>query len=357
MRFFPYVLGVLIFTLSNWSLIQLSASELADETHQPRVFQVAVSDTPETYIVPGSIISDGRIDVSSRVVGFIEQLDVREGQKVAKGDLLVRIDQTDIDEAIRQAQAGVKAAQEDLQDAEFDVRKFDGLARIGSVATETFRKAKVRMDVGRTALDKARSTLSSAEAQKSYATITSPVEGVIVSVAGRGGEMATAGTRILTVESRETLLFKAFLSESHLSGISESTPVTIRVDTIGKEVFQGRIRGIVPSGDDITRRYEINIVLPKEPRFVPGMFGRAEILLGTRKAVVIPHEALVRRGGLDGVFAIENGIARFRWLRIGKDFPNGVEIVSGLSGGETIVLSAGDGMRDGSAIANSGRLQ
>ena len=81
------------------------------------VTTVEVVDIPVSYTVPGSVISDGRIVVSSRVVGFIEQLDVREGQKVSRGDLLVRIDPSDIDEAIRQAQAGVRASQEDLEDA------------------------------------------------------------------------------------------------------------------------------------------------------------------------------------------------------------------------------------------------
>lgn len=136
-----------------------------------------------------------------------------------------------------------------MQDAEFDVQKFDGLARTGSVATETLRKATVRVDVARATIDKARSALAAAEAQKSYATITSPVDGVIVTVARRSGEMATAGSAILTVESREVLLFKAFVSESNLSAIDPATPVTVRIDTLKDSAFQGRIRGIVPSGD------------------------------------------------------------------------------------------------------------
>lgn len=153
---------------------------------------VEVRDVPVNYTVPGSVMSDGRVEVSSRVVGFIEQLDVREGQPVKRGDLLVRIDSTDIDEAIRQARSGVVAAQEDLADAEYDVERYARLTQSGTIAAETLRKANVRADIARATLDRARSALPAAEAQKDYATITSPVDGIIVSVVRRSGETPVA---------------------------------------------------------------------------------------------------------------------------------------------------------------------
>ncbi|GEO86015.1 efflux RND transporter periplasmic adaptor subunit [Allorhizobium sp. NPDC080224] len=311
---------------------------------------VELKDIPINYTVPGSVISDGRVEVSSRVVGFIEQLDVREGQRVKRGDLLVRIDPTDIDEAIRQARALVIAAEEDLSDAETDVRKYTGLAESGSVASETLRKAKVRADIARTTLDRAKSALAAAEAQKDYATITSPVDGVIVSVARRSGEMATAGASILVVESHEVLLFKAYLSEQSLASISTETAVAVRIDALGGREFAGRIRGIVPSGDDVTRRYEINALLPDDAALVPGMFGRADIRLGTYQAPVVPRDSITKRGGLDGVFVVENGTARFRWLRTGRELNGVVEVVSGLKGGEKIVAEVDGGLPDGARM-------
>ena len=71
---------------------------------------VLTTKVPDIYRVPGSVISDDRIELASRVVGFIKRLDVREGQRVANGDLLVEIDPRDIDEGVRQAEAGVAAA-------------------------------------------------------------------------------------------------------------------------------------------------------------------------------------------------------------------------------------------------------
>ena len=308
------------------------------------------TNVPVIYSIPGSVVSDGRIAMSSRVVGFIQQLDVREGQKVSRGDLLVRIDPSDIDEAIRQTEAGVRASREDLDDARQDVEKYSKLAVTGSVAAETLRKAKVRVDVAQAGLDKAQSALAAARAQKGYAAITSPVDGVVVAVTRRAGEMATAGTPLLTVESREVLLFKAFVAESKLSEINPKATVQVRIDTLKGKVFKGRLRGIVPSGDEITRRYEINVILPADPALVPGMFGRADFVFGARTALLVPRAAIVRRGGLDGVFVLDGNSARFRWLRTGKEIDEAVEVNAGLAAGETVLVGATDTLRDGATV-------
>ena len=348
---------LVLFALTAATASGASAGAPAKAPQPVRVVTAERENVPVTYTVPGSVISDGQIEVSSRLVGFIEQLDVREGEHVARGDLLVRIDPTDIEEAIRQAGAGVRAAKDDLRDSELDVEKYEGLARKGAVATETLRKAQVRVDVAKATLDQARSALAAAEAQKTYASITSPVDGVVVSVAKRSGEMATAGATILTVESRDVLLFRAYISESRLAAIDPGLTVAVRIDSLNDAVFEGHVRGVVPSGDDVTRRYEINIVLPKNPRLVPGMFGRAEIVLGDREVTAIPRTALVRRGGLDGVFVLDGTIARFRWLRTGRDFGNSIEVVSGLSDGEEILATANDSVRDGSVVVRMGNAQ
>jgi len=341
----------------------VACGERTEKRSQPTVptvsavTRVDLVDVPVTLTVPGTVISDGRIDVSSRVVGFIRRLDVREGQRVSRGDLLVRIDPSDIDEAIHQARAGVRAGLKDMDDAEKDAALFARLASEGAVATETLRKANVRGDIARANLDKAQSVLAAAEAQKGYASIASPVDGVVVSVAMRSGEMAAAGATILTVESREVLLFKGFVPESRLAEIDPAEPVRVRIDTLKGTPFRGRVRGLVPSGDEITRRYEINIVLPDNPSLVPGMFGRADIVLGTRTVPVVPRSALIRRGGLDGVFVLDGETARFRWLRTGRILDDSVEVVAGLSGGERILMAANDTVRDGSLIemTESGR--
>jgi RND family efflux transporter MFP subunit len=333
-----------------------------DDAATPGAPRVAVStvilqqgEMPVLFSVPGSVVSDDRIDLSSRVVGFIQHIDVREGHRVAKGDRLVQIDPADINEAIRQNQAGVAAARNDLEDAERDVEKYSKLAAGGYAPTETLRKAKVRGEIARSSLAKAQAALASANAQRSYSSILSPVDGVVVARYRNPGEMATTGQPILTLESRQNLVLRAFVPEMQVTRIGQGMAVGVRVDALPGQTLSGSVTRIVPSGDPTTRRYQVDILLPPGQPLLPGMFGRAEFPLGQSPALLVPRAALVRRGGLDGVFVVDPAnMARFRWLRLGREWQGQVEVVDGLSAGERIVTQADATVRDGVIIEAAG---
>lgn len=315
---------------------------------------VAVSETlPTFYSVPGSVVSDDRVDLASRVVGFIQRLDVREGHKVARGDLLVQIDPSDINEAIRQGQSGVVAARNDLEDAQRDVEKYEKLAAAGWAPTETLRKAKVRRDIAQTTLTKAEAALASANAQKTYASIVSPVDGVVVGRYRNPGEMAIAGQPILTLESRQNLVLRVFVPEAQLARISQGMAATAHVDAFSQPL-SGRVGRVVPSGDPTTRRYQVDVILPADVPVLPGMFGRVEFPLGEASALVVPKAALAHKGGLDGVYvADQSGDVRFRWLRLGREWQDQVEVVDGLSSGEKVVAQSDERLRDGVTITGA----
>ena len=312
---------------------------------------VSAMSIPRVYSMPGTVISDDRIELSSRVVGFIQYLDVREGQHVSKDELLVQIDPAEINETIRQAQATVEAAWKDLGDATRDVEKYEALASSGAIATDTLRKAKVRHDIAQATLSKAEAGLAGTQAQQSYAEIRSPVDGVVIIRHKQRGDMAMTGSPILTIESRQVLLFRIFVPESQLSQFSPSLDVKVKIDALPGRDIDGHVLRIIPSGDPTTRRYQVDVALPPDPDLLPGMFGRAEIVLGSDQAVAVPHRALIQRGGLDGVFVIDgDGTARFRWLRFGREWNGLVKITAGLSEGEKILLAADPRVKDGVRI-------
>jgi len=273
---------------------------------------------------------------------------------VTKGDSLVQIDPADINEAIRQSQAGVTAARNDLDDAERDVEKYAKLVADGFVPTETLRKAKVRRDIAQSTLAKAQAALASALAQRNYAEILSPVDGVVVGRYRNVGEMATTGQPILTLESRQHLVLRVFVPEMQMAKIAKGMAIEAKVDALPNQDLPGSIHRIVPSGDPTTRRYQVDVSLLPELSILPGMFGRVEFPLGQAKVLLIPRQALTRRGGLEGVFTVdETNTARFRWLRLGRSWQELVEVVDGLSPGERIVLHVDDALRDGVIVEDA----
>ncbi|EMB4337299.1 efflux RND transporter periplasmic adaptor subunit [Citrobacter freundii] len=348
--------------LRTWSTLYLLVSLLAGcndnnppdtpttKTVTANVITVHPATLPLFDVVPGNIVSDGRTDVASRITGFIRQLDVREGQVVKRGDLLVRLDAADVDAAITQARAGVQAAQQVWQDAQHDVRQNAQLAPAGAISEDVLRKSRVQEQTTHAALEQAQSALKAALAQRDYVSIVSPVTGVIVSVARRSGELAVPGVPLLTIESREVLLFKAFIPEHNLSLLKPGDAIAVRIDALGDMPVAGKIRGIVPSADGVTRRYEVDVELPHDDRLLPGMFGRVEIQLGKQPTITVPRTAVVRRGGLDGVFVLQNGVARFRWLRTGRVTGESIAVTAGLSEGEVILALVPDTVYDGTPV-------
>ncbi|HTH15507.1 MAG TPA: efflux RND transporter periplasmic adaptor subunit, partial [Magnetospirillum sp.] len=138
-----------------------------------------------------------------------------------------------------------------------------------------------------------------------------------------------------------------------MSRIGQGMEVGARVDALPQGLI-GTVSRVVPSGDPATRRYQVDIALPADQPLLPGMFGRAEFPLGQVSALLVPKSAVIRRGGLDGVFVVDQtGAARFRWLRLGREWQEQVEVVDGLSANEWIVVQADDRLHDGLSIAEN----
>lgn len=346
------VLLAALVLLSGCNDRKAAAPPDAERVHFPTVTAQLV-DMPIVASVPGSVVSDSRIDLSSRVIGYIKRLEVREGDKVAKGQVLVQIDPNDIDQAIKQAQASAAAARDDLDDATRDVEKYEKLSDQGFVPAETLRKSKVRREIARSTLARAESALAQASAQLTYADIASPADGVVVARSHNPGEMATTGVPILTIEPRESLVLRIFVPESQVARIDVGMAVDASVDTLA-DSLSGTVIRVVPAGDPTTRRYQVDVSLAGAPPLMPGMFGRVGFDLGHTPALAAPTVAIARRGGLDGVFVVTEGVARFRWVRLGRVWNDQTEVVSGLSAGERIVAKPDASLREGTLVAEAG---
>ena len=334
-----------------------------DESVTPReaaTFSVEVAaaesrEVPRDYTVPGNVIADERVQISSRISGFIQAVNAREGDRVTDGEILVEIDHADVDGAIRRHSAALASARADLADAERDVAKFSALAQNGSIPRDTLRKAEVRADVARSRVAEVQAALQTARSQRRYTTIRSPVAGVVVARHKRAGDLATPGAPILVLESRQSLVFQTFVAETQVSDIEVGDAVEVSLDAENR-VVSGRVLRIVPSGDPVTRRYEVKIALPQDQQdLLPGMFGRARFAAGTETPLLIPCRAVVERGGLEGGFRVgPDDIAQFRWLRLQRAFNGSVEVTAGLADGDRVVLDPPPGLSDGDRLEVGG---
>ncbi|GLK90882.1 efflux RND transporter periplasmic adaptor subunit [Pseudomonas turukhanskensis] len=316
-------------------------------------FTVAAVDVPIDYTTVGSVVSDQRIEVTSKVSGYIHELQVREGDRVQRGEIIAKLDGANIEGDIRQSRAELSAANSAFADAQIDFERFKRLYERGYISEYEWRKIRLKRDVAKELLNQAQAVQETVDAQRAYIEIRSPGDGVVVARLKRAGDMAQPGEPMLILEVGRTLLFDTSVSEAHVAAIAVGSSVRVKIDVL-PQVLQGMVSRIVPSGDPVSRSYQLKIALPNTKNLLPGMFGRASFVIGDSQAVLIPPQALVERGGLRGVFLVDDaGLASFRWLRTGREWPKGIEVAAGLLVGEQIVAVVAPGLREGDRITSA----
>lgn len=319
------------------------------------VVKVATAGLPIDYTTVGSVVSDQRIEVTSRMSGYIHELLVREGDRVRRGQIIARLDGADVEGSIRQSRAGVGAASSALADAQIDFERFQRMYERASVSENEWRKVRLKRDAARESLNQAQAAQDTANAQRAYVDIRSPDDGVVVARLKQAGDLAAPGAPMLTLEVGRALLFETSVSEAHVAAIAVGSRARVKIDAL-TQVFEGTVSRVVPSGDPVTRSYLVKVALPETAGLMPGMFGRASFAVGDSPSLLVPAQALVERGGLRGVFLVdEAGLARFRWLRTGREWPDRIEVTAGLAAGERIVAAVDPGLREGDRIAGEVR--
>src|SRR5262249_42469485 len=153
------------------------------------------------------------------------------------------------------------------------------------------------------------------------------------------------------VEDARRYRLEASVNEADFTYLRIGQEVPILIDALGLEELPGKVAQIVPAADPGSRSFLIKIDLPPDPRLRSGLFGRAQFSRGERPSLVVPAEAVLARGQLQGVFVLDrNQMATLRYLTLGRTLGSGVEVLAGLEDGERIVARPGNLELDGKRI-------
>jgi RND family efflux transporter MFP subunit len=332
---------------------------------------------PELYEATGTVRARTAAVVSSRIMATVQQVAVQVGDRVREGQLLIALDSQDLDVNVRRAEAagaevlsaipeadsGVAGAKANLDLAESTFQRMQELASKKSISNQEFDEASARLKSAQAAYDMARAKrtqLDSKRAQvqqeirgaaivRDYTRLCAPFAGIVTAKSVEPGSMAAPGAPLLTIEREGAYRLEASVDESRLPFVKAGQSVDVALESLDRQLT-ARVSEIVPSVDAASRAYIVKIDLPAVPNLRSGEFGRARFPMGARNAVTIPLPALVERGQLQSVFAIEDGCARTRLVTTGERGPIGVEVLSGLSEGEKLVSPVPPGLVDGARV-------
>lgn len=285
--------------------------------------------------VIGSVRTRTRVVVEAKLSGRIEALPVGLGQRVKAGDLLVQLDVREIQAKLDQAVALRKQAARDLE-------RFANLLKQEAVTQAEYDAVEARQRVAEAAVIEAETMLS-------YAKIVAPADLVVARKLAEVGDLATPGRPLLELEDPSALRLEADVPEALIGRIQQGARLPVTAATANQPI-DGTVIEVAPSADAASRTFRVKLDLPATSGLRSGQFGRVAVPLEAAATLRVPATAVVTRGQMEIVFVATNQTAHLRLVKTGRRLGDRVELVSGLSAGERIVVESAAPLCDGQPL-------
>ena len=317
----------------------------------------------------GYVTARRRATVSSKVMGKLTEVLVEEGIPVREGQVLARLDDSVPRAALGIAEAQLAAAHSDLGEIEVRLREAQvkqarqrELAAAGLVASAELDSISAEVEALTARLAAATSAVAVAEKQLALrrveladTTISAPFDGVVISKDAQAGEMVSpmsAGgftrTGVCTIVDMSSLEVEVDVNEARINRISPRQPVAVVLDAYPERRIPGRVVTTVPSADRQKATVQVRIAVEKiDPHMLPDMTAKVSFLQEAQQSqkaphvhprLLVPRRAVRSNDGQNVVFVVHHGQAERRVVGLGTDDGDQVEIHSGLSSGERIVI-------------------
>jgi RND family efflux transporter MFP subunit len=334
---------------STDSEVAASAPATISGIHLLKVQQSPIEDILQAT---GTVRSWRTAPVAAQVMANVVSVKVREGDFVRRGQVLVTLDgsqfraSTDRGTAALQA-AGheIASAQSDLDLAKANHKRLEYLYRKEIISAREYDDARAklesataRLDLARANREQAAATLSQDKILLGYTNVLAPFDGVVTERRVDPGALATVGLPLLTVEESSHYRLEVTVDEHDLKYVHQGEKVPVSFDAFDGAPLSAKIVQIVPAADPASRSFAVKLDLPANSSLRSGLFGRAAFSRGRKQAIALPRAAVLDRGQLESVYVLgDDHVALLRYVTLGSLVDGEVEVLSGLTAGETVV--------------------
>lgn len=303
----------------------------------------------EYYETSGTVKAKIISVITSRIMGSVTSVKVKEGDRVHAGQVLMTIDDRDITQRVKAAEKAVEAAKQNKSLSDITYQRYKNLHDEKAISQQEIDQIETKKKVSDMEYERAKAMLAEAQVHHGFTRITAPISGVITEKKIELGSMAVPGVPILTVEDNSYYRIEANVDERLSGKLKTGMPVDVIIDSIGQET-RGRISEIIPAVDPMSRTFLIKVDL-KMPSLKTGLYSKVLIPEGKREAILVPQKAIVEKGQLVGVYVVDNkGVITYRLIKAGKNYGEEIEVLSGLSGREKIIVDGVEKAVDGGII-------
>jgi membrane fusion protein, multidrug efflux system len=303
--------------------------------------------------IAGQLEPQRKAQVRAEVGGSVTEVKAELGQQVKEGQLLVRIEEGGVRDAFRSAQAAVKSAENDLDVARRQVERSRKLVEAGALAKTDFETAQSTAAGADARLADARARLAQARKQLDATSVNAPIGGIVSERAVSEGDVVAPGTPLFTVIDPSSMRLDASVPSDQLSALKVGTPVQFQVRGYPDQTFQGKIEGIAPAADPVTRQIPILVSIPNpESRLVSNLFAEGQVAADQREALMVPLSAVDETGPTPTVTRVRDGRTERVAVKLGvrDERTERVEVSSGLSPNDRVLTGAARGIAPGTQV-------
>ena len=320
--------------------------------------------------VVGNLIGETTVSVAPRAAGRLQEISVRLGDRVVRGQRIAKIEDFELVEQIKQQEAGQEVARATIRQREADLALAKtNLDRARSLFEREIQSkqilddnesrylsAQAQLDLAKAQALQSKARLDELHINLGNTIITSPVTGFISRRLADPGASVGQNAPVVEVVDISRVRLIANVVEKDLKQLQAGDVTRVGVDAFPGETFTGRIARVSPILDPQTRTAPIEVEIPNPTsRLKPGMYARVGITLDTQEdALVVPASALVDLGGRRGVFVPLGGAAVFRMVQVGTEQQDIVEVLGGLTEGTEVITTGSGTLRDGDRIIVAG---
>ena len=325
----------------------------------------------ERIMVVGNLIGAATVDVVPRVNGRLQTVNVRLGDRVRQGQAIAVVEDREIREQVRQAEAAfevsratVRQREADLKFAVTNLERSQNLYTRQLISKQTLDDADARhqasvaqVDLSRAQFEQAKARLEELRISLQNTVIVSPVDGFVGKRNLDPGAFVSQNSPVGSVVDIRFVRLVVNLVEKDIRRVAAGMTADVGVDAYPGEIFKGKVARVAPVLDPATRTAQMEVEVPNTDfRLKPGMYARVQITVDHREgALVVPRNSVVDIEGKRGVFLASDSKAQFREVTLGLQEAELVEVLAGLGEGEKVVTTGAAGLKDGDTIMLAGQ--
>ncbi len=320
--------------------IALASAAAAADAPALRTAPVQYREVEQTYAAEGVVEAVKQSTVAAQISGRVVAVNFDVGDSVKKGQVIVRIDSTEVNQAHAASQAQVAQAEAALRNAKAQYERTQRLVEQKFMRAAAMDKAQADYHSARAQLAVAEAGGGQAAATRGYATVTAPYSGVVSARHVELGEMAVPGKPLMTGFDPRELRVSASMPQYQLDAVRRLASASVEFPALKKRIHAARVT-FLPAADAQTHTTQVRLDLPAGIEgLYPGMFARAYFAVGRVKKLLIPASAVALRSEVAGAYVVgAAGEIRFRQLRLGETAGDQeVEVLAGVAPGEMVAL-------------------